>query len=359
MGSKISRSFALVSVFGLTVALPKRFLRAILFLMVLRWVNESSVFNGIGSWTEIFAGEFGLFIARAASQLHKMRRPKRIILIRHGESVGNVNKNLYATVPDNRMELSKEGKSQAVRCAQKLKEIVGDESVIYYVSPYLRTRMTQQILAEWVGGTNPPCIVEPRIREQDFGNFQNPRRMKQSMKERADFGRFYYRFTNGESGADVYDRMSSFFNTLFRHVDTANRARYDNYIIVSHGLTMRLFVMRYLKWSVHQFEQVHNPENCEIWVMSRRPGSGRYELQTDIRYGNYEVGRGVPSAMRVVSRGSVDWSHPRHRRQMHSYREEAQKRVPKHSGEDHDNHEEENGDSVPSSIEEEKTSPRP
>jgi len=35
-------------------------------------------------------------------------------------------------------------------------------------------------------------------------------------QERQMFGRFYYRFPNGEAGTDVYDRMASFITYLFR-----------------------------------------------------------------------------------------------------------------------------------------------
>lgn len=50
---------------------------------------------------------------------------------------------------------------------------------------------------------------ECRVREQDFGNFQEEQRMKAIKETRERFGRFFYRFPEGESAADVYDRVSS------------------------------------------------------------------------------------------------------------------------------------------------------
>lgn len=50
---------------------------------------------------------------------------------------------------------------------------------------------------------------ECRIREQDFGNFQVEERMRAVKETRLKFGRFFYRFPEGESAADVYDRVSS------------------------------------------------------------------------------------------------------------------------------------------------------
>lgn len=43
--------------------------------------------------------------------------------------------------------------------------------------------------------------------------------MKEYKEARSKFGRFYYRFPDGESGLDVYCRVSSFIGTLFRFAD--------------------------------------------------------------------------------------------------------------------------------------------
>ena len=49
---------------------------------------------------------------------------------------------------------------------------------------------------------------EPQLREQDFGNFQDSTGLAREKAERESYGRFFYRFPNGESGADVYDRCA-------------------------------------------------------------------------------------------------------------------------------------------------------
>ena len=35
-------------------------------------------------------------------------------------------------------------------------------------------------------------------------------------------------------------------------------------IICTHGVTLRVFLMRWFKWTVRQFEQIHNSRNCEV-----------------------------------------------------------------------------------------------
>ena len=48
-------------------------------------------------------------------------------------------------------------------------------------------------------------------------------------------------------------------------------------ILVTHGLTLRIFLMRWYKWTVEMFESVHNPSNSQILVMNQGSG-GRYTL---------------------------------------------------------------------------------
>ena len=58
-------------------------------------------------------------------------KPKRILLIRHGESEGNVNKGMYGQKPDYALLLSDKGKQQARDAGVRLRKIVGDETMRY------------------------------------------------------------------------------------------------------------------------------------------------------------------------------------------------------------------------------------
>ena len=72
----------------------------------------------------------------------------------------------------------------------------------------------------------------------DFGNFQDAEGKQKEKAERLRFGRFFYRFPNGESGADVYDRMTIFEDHLIRHAllqgDGARHAK--DLAAVQHGV---------------------------------------------------------------------------------------------------------------------------
>lgn len=67
------------------------------------------------------------------------RRAKRIILIRHAESEGNVDVSIYGRVPDNLIHLSELGVKQAQEVGRKLKELIGEETVRFFYSPYRRS----------------------------------------------------------------------------------------------------------------------------------------------------------------------------------------------------------------------------
>jgi broad specificity phosphatase PhoE len=58
-------------------------------------------------------------------------KPKRIILIRHGESEGNLDRNTYASKQDYKLLLTPLGVEQAEEAGKQLKNIIGGERVIF------------------------------------------------------------------------------------------------------------------------------------------------------------------------------------------------------------------------------------
>lgn len=151
---------------------------------------------------------------------YRRHLPKRIILVRHGESEGNLDMAAYTTTPDYRIPLTPAGLDQARAAGEQIKEVVSANSrnwkVYFYVSPYERTRSTLRELGRAfprhrILGAREEC----RIREQDFGNFQVEERMKAIKDMRERFGRFFFRFPEGESAADVFDRVAGKHQSFF------------------------------------------------------------------------------------------------------------------------------------------------
>lgn len=149
------------------------------------------------------------------------RLPKRIILVRHGESQGNLDMSAYTTTPDYRIPLTALGAEQARAAGRRIHDVVssggGNWKVYFYVSPYARTRATLREIGrafprDRVIGAREEC----RVREQDFGNFQVEERMRAVKETRQRFGRFFFRFPEGESAADVFDRVASMMIFIHR-----------------------------------------------------------------------------------------------------------------------------------------------
>ncbi|CAI9780087.1 unnamed protein product [Fraxinus pennsylvanica] len=217
-------------------------------------------------------------------------QPKRIILVRHGESEGNQDEEVLEYIPNYKIKLSNKGIEQAQNVGSEIKKVVSEygESenwkVLFYVSPSERTKQTlgtiigEEFPEEKVIGLKEEC----RLREQHFGNFQELEKRKKIKRNRNRYGKFFYRVPDGESSADVYDRVSSFLETLWREMETnrlnsSNPSEELNLIIVSHGLTILLLLMKWFNWTVEQFEGLKNPQNCEYKVL-QLGCNGEYSL---------------------------------------------------------------------------------
>ncbi len=147
--------------------------------------------------------------------------------------------------------------------------------------PYWRTRQTYIALRKNIKEAG--FREDPRIREQEWGTRLNDFATSKGQnlyldEERDNYGHFYYRIENGESCADVYDRVSDFMGSLYR--DFENPDFPENAIIVCHGMTLRVMLMRWLKMTVEEFELLANPKNCEFHILKLLE-NGKYKLKTN------------------------------------------------------------------------------
>lgn len=211
-------------------------------------------------------------------------KPSRIILVRHGQSEGNVNKSVYKDTPDYALHLTETGRKQAHDVGKQLKELIGDQSVKFYVSPFWRTRETYLEIKKWFDpAIVAPTYEDPRLIEQEWGQNMEDRSGYQDKIEeyRDNYGHFYYRFRDGgESCADVYYRMSDFLDTMWR--DFRKLTFPQNVIIVTHGMAMRLFLMRWFHYTVEEFERIKNPKNCGMFIMEWNNDTEHYVLKTEL-----------------------------------------------------------------------------
>lgn len=231
-----------------------------------------------------------------------MPRAKRIILVRHAQSMSNIDPYARREIADHKISLTDEGHAQAVGAGSKIKERIGDERVGFYVSPFLRTRQTT---AGIIKAFDPYQIErlreDPQLREQEWGNFYEEDQMAHIVRERINHGIFFYRMPDGESGADVYSRSALFLDSL--HRDFAKPYFPENVVIVTHGLTLRLLLMRWMHWTVEEFENTRNPHNAQFFEMNLN-ADNHYELTQDFPVRDPDAPKPPKSSQRNID---SDW----------------------------------------------------
>jgi broad specificity phosphatase PhoE len=192
----------------------------------------------------------------------------RITLVRHGQSVANLGDWDYEENGDHEVCLTPKGQRQAEEVGSKLKPLLlkaREGKALVYTSPYERTRETLDFL---IKGADIPreelrSFEDARLREVDHGYEAIP----PQEPLRKIHGWFYYRFKGGESPADCFDRTSTFLESMMRQVA---RKSPEEVLIVTHGLSIRCFIMRFMHLSVKQFEDLANPDNCAIITIDHK-----------------------------------------------------------------------------------------
>ncbi|KAF2683147.1 phosphoglycerate mutase-like protein [Lentithecium fluviatile CBS 122367] len=222
-----------------------------------------------------------------------MGKPRMIILVRHAQSEGNKNRDIHQFIPDHRVKLTQHGWTQAEEAGRQLRSLLKpDDTLQFFTSPYRRTRETTEGILRTLTSDDPTpspfprhkitVYEEPRLREQDFGNFQPcSAEMERMWQERADYGHFFYRIPNGESAADAYDRVSGFNESLWRQFGDPDFPSVC--VLVTHGMMSRVFLMKWYHWSVEYFEDLRNVNHCEFIIMKQNPANGKYILQNELR----------------------------------------------------------------------------
>ncbi|HEY9663228.1 MAG TPA: histidine phosphatase family protein, partial [Allocoleopsis sp.] len=181
-----------------------------------------------------------------------------IKLVRHGESEANVEGYVESSIADHLLPLTPRGFEQAREAGQILGSAFLKDCLIY-TSPFRRAKETLHGILE--GAEVCPedgCVREdPRLREVEHGYFDVA--AQRCMIE--THGHFYYRYQGGESAADCYDRVSGFLESFMRSL---KKTQSKKALIVTHGLALRVFVMRFLHLTVEQFDTIANPYNADI-----------------------------------------------------------------------------------------------
>ncbi|RYG04246.1 MAG: histidine phosphatase family protein [Caulobacteraceae bacterium] len=165
----------------------------------------------------------------------KSRWPSRLWIVRHGESAGNVARDLAHASGLGRIDiaerdvdvpLSELGKVQAEALGRWFAGRPATERPeVVLTSPYLRAVQTASLVrdAHGLADDEVPHCVDERLREREFGILDRLTSVgiKEHYPEQAAFraamGKFYHRPPGGESWCDVILRLRSALDTLSLH----------------------------------------------------------------------------------------------------------------------------------------------
>ena len=145
---------------------------------------------------------------------------KTIYFVRHGETVWNVENKICGATD---IELTERGHQQAVETGKKiLEEGIQADEILY--SPLVRAAETARHISEITG---IPARVEPRLKEQCFGQWEaTPRDAKQFQQAKEEFCSRY------EGGESMLQQAQRIYNLL----DEIRDEPVDRtYILVAHN----------------------------------------------------------------------------------------------------------------------------
>lgn len=160
------------------------------------------------------------------------RWPSQLWVVRHGQSAGNVARDLAhdrgelrigLTDRDVDVPLSPLGEDQA-RALGKWFADQAEQPEVILCSPYVRAHQTAELFRDAGGCPPDDCIcIDERLREKEFGILDGltTSGVAALQPEQAEFrallGKFYHRPPGGESWADVILRLRSLLDTVSLH----------------------------------------------------------------------------------------------------------------------------------------------
>lgn len=204
-----------------------------------------------------------------------------IYVVRHGQSVGQLDRSAYINPGEQCMPLTALGHEQAratgITLSQEFTAAAKEGPVTILHSTCARATQTAHgILGSFAGAT---IAADERLDKQKFGLFnglfskeerqeKHPEAYEQYKADKAAFGPFYVRPPEGESIADVYNRTATLIEEIKNKPGT--------YILVTHGLP-HLCIQAYTSghnedWILEREDTVKNCEIAHIPAQTQQPG---------------------------------------------------------------------------------------
>jgi len=219
-----------------------------------------------------------------------------LILIRHGESLGNVAAaEAYASggevievgCRDADVELSATGVEQAEALGPGLAPLIDDDTPTQvWSSTYVRALQTAQLSLASAGAALPVRRDE-RLRDRELGVLDLltwtgvVNRFPQEAERRRWLGKFYHRPPGGESWADVVLRVRSFLSDLAALPEGTRAVVFCHDALV---LTFRYVCEDLTEHEVLEIGQASPVKNVSITHLTRVEGEWQVERYNDVRH---------------------------------------------------------------------------
>jgi probable phosphoglycerate mutase len=176
-----------------------------------------------------------------------------IHLVRHGETDDNAVRRFQ--LPEAR--LSENGRAQAAAVAETLAGSC--KATFILASDYERTQETARIIGARLG---LPVLAEPALRERNFGVYRGQLYADLHAQLGEDvvataYRSPRYRIEEGESWADVFERVNAFLSRLRAEPPA------EEMILVSHGGTMNVILQHLEGCAIDDFA-LAPLENCAV-----------------------------------------------------------------------------------------------
>jgi broad specificity phosphatase PhoE len=226
------------------------------------------------------------------------RWPRRLWVVRHGQSAGNVARDLahaegLARIPlelrDVDVPLSALGEDQARALGRWFAQGQGNgRPDVILSSPYLRAQETARLFRE-AGGADrgEPICSDERLREKEFGILDGLTTSGIAIEEpqqkefRRLLGKFYHRPPGGESWCDVIFRLRALLDTVSLHY--AGR----DVLIVAHQvvvLCMRYIIENLSEAEILAIDKAGDVANCAVTEYVFDPAMGKDGGLSLVRY---------------------------------------------------------------------------
>ena len=213
--------------------------------------------------------------------------PESLWVVRHGESAGNVARDLAEAGGHERIDIADRDvdvplSDLGVRQSRSLGHWMAErpqQPTVVWTSPYVRARQTAELALD-AAGLDVPVVVDERLREREFGVLDRLTRKgitalyPEESERRARLGKFYHRPPGGESWSDVLLRLRAAGDDIRR--DCAG----ERVLLVAHQvvvLLVRYVVERMTEEEILSIDRLGDVANCS--VTAYRFADGGMELE--------------------------------------------------------------------------------